>query len=326
LGISLDLIEEGGRPHLYWNRNHAKVLLLGHIDTVWPVGTIDEVPFELSDGWISGPGVFDMKGGVIMMLMAAASLLGPEMPSILITSDEELGSAASRPLIEEMAKASSSVLVFEPSAPGGALKVARKGICRLDMEFVGRAAHAGLEPELGINALTAMAQIVTQMPQLADTSMGTSVTPTLARAGTTANTVPERATLHLDIRSYDEQDLTRVESAIRMLSSQVEGVVIDVSGGKTRPPLGASASEDLFAQINDLAKRLGQHELKGSSVGGVSDGNLTAHLGVPTLDGLGAIGEGAHARSERINLPATLRRLDLIAKFLDQLLEAERVD
>jgi glutamate carboxypeptidase len=318
LGVELELIECGGRPHLRRAWGEPRVLLLGHFDTVWPVGTVRTRPFRVEDGSAVGPGVFDMKAGIVQGLFALAAL--PELAGVelLLTSDEEVGSPTSRTLVEEAARHVSAVLVLEPSA-AGALKVARKGSSSYSLSVRGRAAHAGLEPELGTNALVEMAAQVLAVGALADEAHGTSVTPAVAAAGTTANSVPDQARFTIDVRAWTTAELERVDRGVRALVPVVRGAALAVEGGIDRPPLEPEASRDLYACASACARALGLPRLEAAAVGGGSDGSLTAALGVPTLDGLGAVGAGAHAPDERVEVHTMPERAALVASLVGTL-------
>jgi glutamate carboxypeptidase len=318
LGAEPETIERGGRAHLRLRWGEPRVLLLGHFDTVWPVGTATVRPFGVRDGIATGPGAFDMKAGIVQGLFALAALEGLDGAELLLTSDEEIGAPTSRELIEDAARRVSAVLVLEPSA-AGALKVARKGSAAYRVIVHGRAAHAGLEPERGVNALVEMATHVLAVAALADAGAGTSVTPAVAAAGTTANTVPDRAQFTIDVRAWSAGELERVDAAVRALGPVATGAGLAVEGGIDRPPLERAASDALFERAQELATALGIPPLRGEAVGGGSDGNLTAALGVPTLDGLGAVGAGAHADDERVEVEAMPERAALVAALVGEL-------
>lgn len=294
-------------------------LLLGHIDTVWPVGTLREIPFSVADGVVRGPGVFDMKAGAAVafsVLERLASRSGSPRVTLLLVPDEEVGSAASHDLLIRLAKQHDRVLVLEPSAPGGAAKIARKGTGQFRVLFKGVPAHAGLEPEKGASALAALAEFVQASPGFASAPLGTTVTPTLAQAGSKANVVPEFAEVTLDCRVWSPEEPARVEAALRAFRPSDPRVRLEIEGGFDRPPLAETdASRRLFATAREIAAGLG-FELRGERVGGASDGNLTAAAGVPTLDGLGPLGDGAHARHEHVVLADLARRADLIERLV----------
>lgn len=312
------VIESGGYSHLQFDWGVPKVLILGHLDTVWPHGTLARWPFSVDGDVATGPGVFDMKAGVVQALAALSSLPSLDGVRLLLTSDEEVGSPTSRDLVVDAARGCRATLVCEPSA-AGALKIARKGISLYDVTVTGRAAHAGLEPEKGAHAGISLAHFVLAAAELGRPDLGTTVTPTLMSAGTTTNTVPAAGRVALDVRAALPAELDRVDRDLRALTAQVPGTSITLSGGVNRPPLDAASSVDLFASAQRLARGLGLPALQGVSVGGGSDGNFTAGAGIPTLDGLGAVGDGAHAEGEHILVSQMEPRARLLAALLGEL-------
>lgn len=291
-----------GRTHLRWRfGTDTHVMMLGHFDTVWPVGTLDWFPFTVDGTTASGPGIFDMKTGILQLFLTLRSLESLDGISVLLTSDEEIGAPTSRALIEAEARSSGSVLVFEPSL-GGALKVARKGAAAYRLHARGRAAHAGLDPESGVNAALELAHQIVRLGELPDSAKGTTVTPTLMAAGSTRNTVPADASTFVDVRAATEDEQARVDRALRGLTPVIDGARLEVERLSFCPPLEPGATKDLFELAVRLATDLGLPDLKGVSVGGASDGNLTAAVGTPTLDGLGAVGGKAHAEGEFVLL------------------------
>jgi glutamate carboxypeptidase len=309
LGSRAALIESVAGPHVHWSGGgDPGVLILGHHDTVFPVGTLADRPFTIADGRARGPGVFDMLGGLVQAVHGVASLADCSGVEILVTADEEVGSHASRALVEERALACGAVLVMEGAAPGGRLKVARKGCGTFRITIEGRSAHAGLEPETGVNALVEAAHQVLAVAELARPEAGTTVTPTVASAGTTDNVVPALARILVDVRVETAEETLRVESAIAALTPRLERAVIDVEGGIGRPPMTRSASAELFAIAQTLMPGI-----EGTAVGGGSDGNFTAALGIPTLDGLGAVGGGAHSADEHLAIDHMIERAELVA-------------
>jgi glutamate carboxypeptidase len=328
LGVSPELIAAGEWTHLRWRLGDGppRVLLLAHHDTVWPLGSLASHPFGVTDGVLRGPGCFDMKAGLVLALHAAAMLDDPSGVTILVTGDEELGSPSSRGLIEEAADGCLAALVLEASADGGALKTERKGTSLYQVRAVGRAAHAGLEPERGVNATLELAHQVLAVTGIADAGRGTSVTPTTAAAGTTANTVPAAAEFTVDVRMWDQAEQDRVDAALRGLRPVLDGAAVEVRGGPNRPPLSSAASAVLFARASGIAAELGLPPLTRAAVGGASDGNFTAGIGTPTLDGLGAVGGGAHADHEHVLTGALPGRAALLAALIDDLVSAGRHD
>ncbi|HQY86965.1 MAG TPA: M20/M25/M40 family metallo-hydrolase, partial [Ilumatobacteraceae bacterium] len=299
LGSAPAIIDGPAGPHVHWSGGGTpKVLIVGHHDTVFPVGSCAARPFAVVDGRAMGPGVFDMKAGIVQALHAVASLADRSGVELLITSDEEVGSLTSRDLIEARAIACGSVLVCEPSADGGALKIARKGTGTFEVVVHGKASHAGLEPEKGVNALVAAAELITHIATFGDLSTATTVTPTVAVAGTVDNVVPAEARVKVDVRVEQPGEKERLEGLFASLVTSVPGATIEVLGGINRPPMPATASATLFPVAVAAAAAAGLGEVRGVGVGGGSDGNFTAARGVPTLDGLGAVGGGAHADHE----------------------------
>ena len=315
-GRPASIVDGPDGPHVHWSGGgEPRVLILGHHDTVFPLGTLAARPFAVVDGRATGPGVFDMKAGIVQAIHAVAALDDPAGVEMLFTADEEVGSVTSRPLLEERAVACGNVLVLEPSADGGAVKTGRKGVGTFDVVIGGRAAHAGLEPEKGVNALVEAAHQVLRIAAFADPSAGTTVTPTVAHAGTAENVVPAEARLRVDVRVTSAAEKERIESLMAGLTSSVDGTVIEVSGAIDRPPMPESASATLFPLVQQVAPGI-----EGVAVGGGSDGNFTAALGVPTLDGLGAVGGGAHADHEWVDVQTMPDRTALLTALLRRLL------
>jgi glutamate carboxypeptidase len=300
----------------------GRVLVLAHHDTVWPLGSLGTHPFSVADGILRGPGCFDMKAGLVLALHALAVLGVPDGVTLLVTGDEEIGSPSSRALIEAEAAGCVAALVLEASADGGALKTARKGVSLYQVRAVGRAAHAGLEPERGVNATVELAHQVLAVAGLADAALGTTVTPTALSSGTVANTVPAAGAFSVDVRMWDTAEQARVHAAMSSLLPAVPDAALEISGGPNRPPLAASSSAALFALASSIATELGLAPLESAPVGGASDGNFTAGVGTPTLDGLGAVGGGAHADHEHVLVDALPGRAALLAALIDTLLTA----
>ena len=320
LGSAPTLIDSPVGPHIHWRSgNDPKVLILGHHDTVHRAGTLSRLPFVVRDGKATGPGVFDMKAGIVQAIYAVASLENSSHVEILLSADEEIGSHASRALIEERAIACGSVLVLEPSADGGALKIGRKGTGTITLSIEGRASHAGLEPEKGINSLVELATLIPQIVAIADESVGTTVTPTLASAGTADNVVPALTTCAVDVRVAVPQEKPRVEAAFAALRLQHPEARLVVSGQIGRPPMHESAAAGLFPIAVAVANRIGINSLQGVVVGGGSDGNFTAAVGVETLDGLGAVGGGAHGDAEHVVVATMPQRAALLAGLCQEL-------
>jgi glutamate carboxypeptidase len=325
LGAAPERIAAGGRTHLRWRLGDgpARVLLLGHHDTVWPLGSLSTHPFGVRDGVLRGPGCVDMKAGLALALHALAELDVPAGVTLLVTSDEELGSPSSRELVEQSATGCAAALVLEAAAAGGALKTERKGVSRYLVRTHGHAAHAGLEPERGVNATVELAHQILAITALADAGLGTTVTPTQATSGTSANTVPAAAEVAVDVRVGDVAEQNRVDAAMRSLRPVLPGAALEVTGGPNRPPMAATASAALLLRAGRVAGRLGLPVPSGAAVGGGSDGNFTAGIGTPTLDGLGAVGGGAHADDEHVLVDALPARAALIAGLIADLLSPE---
>ena len=320
LGRPARRIVRDGIPHLLWSAPDQRVLLLGHFDTVWPLGTIRDWPFEVSGSTATGPGVCDMKAGIVQMFAALGLVADTARVGVLLTGDEESGSITSRALIERQARRSGTVLVCEASTPEGALKVARKGGSLYRLTVHGRAAHAGVEPHKGVNATIEVAQQILAVRALASTVDGTSVTPTVLSGGTTTNTVPETASLCVDVRAWSRDELDRVDRAIRSLTPVVDGATLTVDGGVNRYPLTPEVALPLLDLAQLVAKELGQTPPDGVHAPGASDGNFTGALGVPTLDGLGAVGGNAHARGEYVDVSMMSERTALLAGLVERLL------
>lgn len=327
LGSPATLIDSPRGPHVHWSGGGTpRVLIVGHHDTVFPAGTVAARPFACDGERATGPGVFDMKAGIVQAIHGVAAL-GPTHQAVqgvefLITSDEEVGSHASRALLEERAQACGAVLVLEPSADGGALKTARKGTGTFVVKIHGRAAHAGLEPHKGVNALVEAAEQVRRIVTFGNPAVGTTVTPTVAKAGTADNVVPESAEVSVDVRCESAAERERIESAFASLTAVLPDARISVDGGMNRPPLPAAMTQELFAVALAVAPGVGIDNLRGVAVGGGSDGNLTAAIGVRTLDGLGAVGGGAHAVSEHVLVAHMPERAALIAAIVGELTRA----
>ncbi len=313
-----------GRTHVRWRwaapAGQRPIAVIGHADTVWPLGTLRRWPISVDQTarTLTGPGCFDMKAGIIQLLHAVSVLPDRAGLEILITTDEEVGSPSSRRLIEETGRGAAAALILEPSARG-ALKIGRKGTGSYRLDVAGQAAHAGLEPEKGANALVALAELIGRIGAIARPAAGTTVTPTLAAAGTAANVVPAYAHVDLDVRVAEPAEADRVGLELRALATVVPGTTLTVSGGPNRPPLPVAATAELFQVAQEVAATLGAPQLEGVVVGGGSDGNFTAAVGCPTLDGLGAVGDGAHAEGEHVLIDAMPERAALLAAILERL-------
>lgn len=344
LGAVPETIVIDGVTHLRWTFGTPRVLLVGHHDTVWPVGSLETHPWSVADGIARGPGVLDMKAGLVQMFHALASLPSPDGVCVLINGDEEVGSPTSRELIEESARGCAAAFVLEAAAnEEGALKTARKGTSRYEVVVYGKAAHAGLEPEKGVNAAVEAAHQVLAIAGLA-ASMGATgatgttgaicstdttgtacsvlgaptITPTLLSAGSTLNTVPALAKVSVDVRVPTLATQDRIDGLMRGLTARTHGARLKVLGGKQRPPMEPESSAELFSLASQIASELGQEPLRGAAVGGASDGNYTAGAGCPTLDGLGAVGSGAHADTEHVEVAQMTPRTHLLAQLITQ--------
>jgi glutamate carboxypeptidase len=317
LGTAPDVVPSAAGPHVHWRgEGEPRVLLVGHHDTVFPRGALAARPFTVADGRVTGPGVFDMKGGIVLAVHAIAALEDRTGIELLVTSDEEVGSGASRPLIEERAKACGAALVLEPAADGGAVKTGRKGTGGFEVVVRGRAAHAGLEPEKGVNALVEASRQVLAINELGRPERGTTVTPTVARAGTADNVVPAEARVRVDVRVTELAEADRLETAMAALAPIDPAASMEVLGGLNRPPMPEAATAELFALAQKVAVAIGVPPVHGIAVGGGSDGNFTAALGIPTLDGLGVTGGGAHADHEFAETATMVDRTRLLSALI----------
>jgi len=301
-----------------------QVLLLGHFDTVWNVGQLERMPLRRDGSRLHGPGVFDMKAGIALgMLATRAALAAAAQPVarivMLWTADEETGSKSSRALLEAEAVRSDAVLVLEPALPGGALKTSRKGIGEYDLLVRGVAAHAGVDPAKGVSAIGELARQVLAIETLQDLDRGVSVNVGIISGGSRVNVVAEAARARIDARAVSRADADRLDAALRSLTPHLKGAQVEVSGGFERPPMERTPG---VARLFELARAAGADlgiDVQEGSTGGGSDGNFCAALGLPTLDGLGAVGDGAHAIHEHVEIPALVPRAALIATLLVRL-------
>ncbi|HEY6468745.1 MAG TPA: M20 family metallopeptidase [Candidatus Dormibacteraeota bacterium] len=325
IGIVPEPLDVNGRPLLRVRGRDGGVLVLCHFDTVWPAGTIMRWPFTVAGGRATGPGAFDMKAGFVQALFAMRGLTDLAGVTLLVTSDEEIGSPASQGFIEDEARRARCVLVLEPGL-GARVKVARKGISMYKLSITGRAAHAGLEPERGINALVELAAQVPVIAAISNTAVGTTVTPTRSHAGTVINTVPAAAEVDIDVRAWSIDEQRRVDAAIRALTPTLPGALLAISGGINRPPLEERRSTALVQLVEQCAAALGDEPLGTARVGGASDGNFTGAIGVPTLDGLGAVGDGAHAEGEYVEVAMMPGRAALLRALIERILAGADVN
>ena len=305
------------RPVFWWGDLNPEIVLLTHLDTVWPIDSFAPI-WEIKDNRITGPGVFDMKAGFIQALYALRGVTGSV--ALIATTDEESGSHSSKKLIEDLSRNARAVLVFEASVDG-AVKIGRKGSADFKVTVTGKAAHAGLEPEKGINASTELSQLVLQIAKLENPEFGTTVVPTTMTSGSTTNTVPALASVDIDVRSYKAAELNRISAALKALVPQNLETKITVTGQINRPPLELTSTQSLFERAKEVNAGLGRPPLVGFSVGGVSDGNFAAAVGAPTLDGLGAIGGGAHAQGEWVKADSIDSQIAFINALITDLIE-----
>lgn len=302
------------------------VLLIGHVDTVWPLGTAKARPFVLDGDVARGPGVFDMKAGLVQGLFALAALRAtgrtPRRPVVLLaTGDEELGSRQSRTTVEAEARGAAAALILEPAVgEEGRLKTARKGVGFYRLRVTGRAAHAGLDLARGVSALEELARVILACHAITDLSRGTTVNVGVAAGGTRPNVVAAEAAAEIDVRVSSQAEAARVDAAIRGLRPAHAEARLEFEGGLNRPPMERNdATARLFALAREAAGSLGLPEPGEAAVGGGSDGNFTSALGIPTLDGLGGVGDGAHALHEHVRIDRMPERAALLARLLEVL-------
>jgi glutamate carboxypeptidase len=305
-----------------WGSGTGGVLLLCHMDTVWEAGTLARRPIRIEDGLFYGPGAFDMKGGIVNALWAIQALLSLDLfpccrVTLLITSDEEIGSRSSRDIIESEALRHDVVFVLEPAQPPHAsLKTSRKGVGLYRVTVTGRSAHAGADHDKGINAIEELARQILSIQQFTNYPAGTTVNVGVVRGGTRSNVVPAHATARVDVRVIDAGEADRLDARMRGLSTEHPGASIQVSGGINRPPMPRTAAiASLYARAQALGAELGLRITESGSGGG-SDGNFTAALGVPTLDGLGVVGDGGHSENEYVVLSSMPERAALLAALI----------
>jgi glutamate carboxypeptidase len=305
-------------------RKGKPVLLLGHLDTVYPLGTLAGMPCRVAGGRLQGPGALDMKSGIALMLHAIDGLRTwhsdtlPRPVTVLLVSDEEVGSNSSRRITESLARRSAAVLVLEPSyGTKGAVKTARKGVGEYRLKVTGKAAHSGLDFEKGESAIVELAKQITAISRLVDLKRGLTLNVGLVSGGTRANVIPAQAMASLDVRVARMKDAAGIDRQLRALKPFNRKCTLEITGGVNRPPMErTSGVAALYKQAAEIAKRLGW-KLDEASVGGGSDGNFTASLGIPTLDGLGGVGEGAHATHESILISELPRRAAMLAELIE---------
>ena len=303
------------------NKSKDPVIILCHYDTVWAEGTLKERPFQIKNGQAFGPGALDMKGGIILVEYAFRAIqeLDIQLPRpviLLLTGDEEIGSITSRSIIEDVAKGASRALIPEAPLPGGVLKTARKGGARFVLNIKGKAAHSGVEPEKGISAVTELAHQILKINLLCDLEKGTTLNVGVVEGGTKTNVIPPFAKADIDVRVWTESEEKRITNAFSNLEPVNPKVKINVTGGFTRPPMERTEG---IAKLFEFAKNIANQidlDLKEAPTGGGSDGNFTAALGIPTLDGLGVVGDGVHADHEHFIVDSLPQRAALLTSLI----------
>lgn len=303
-----------------------RILLLGHLDTVWDVGQIQRMPLREQDGRLYGPGVYDMKASIAISILAMRALrarlhVGSEVPTVVMlwTTDEEVGSETSRGYIEAEARTTDAVLVLEPSLPGGAAKTRRKGCGEFHVTVHGISAHAGIDPRKGVSAIHELAHQIVALEELRDLERGISVNVGVVSGGTRGNVVAEQARAVVDVRVPTMKEAGRIEARMRQLRPLNPAASIEVTGSVARPPLERTDGvARLYGQAKEVAAELGV-DLGEGSTGGGSDGNFTAALGVPTLDGLGPDGDGAHALHEHVIIDDLPWRAAFLAALMQRI-------
>jgi glutamate carboxypeptidase len=326
----------GGHPHLHRAEeygdnlqidfpgvgNGKPVLLIGHFDTVYPLGTLPDMPCRIDNGRLLGPGVLDMKAGIALMLFAIEALQTwegrlPRPVTVFLVTDEEVGSYSSRKITEDLARKSTGVLVLEPAAGRGAVKTARKGVGEYTLTVTGIASHAGLDPGKGHSAILELARQIGIISKLNDLKSGVSVNPGVIRGGTRTNVVAAEAVAEIDVRIKSAKQAAGLNRKLRALKPFDKRCKLSMEGGINRLPMERNAGViALYKKAQAIAKQI-DWKLEEAAVGGGSDGNFTAALGIPTLDGLGAVGEGAHAIHEHIIISELPRRALLLAGLIE---------
>lgn len=325
----------GGRAHVHRAEDFADsvqidfpgreqikpVLLLGHFDTVYPLGTLATMPCHVADGRLHGPGVLDMKCGIALMLYAIQALQTwhaglPRPVTVFLVSDEEVGSHSSRRITEALARESAAVLVLEPAGPRGAVKTARKGVGEYILHVKGIAAHAGLDPGKGHSAIVELARQITAVFKLNDLRRGLSVNPGVIRGGTRTNVIAAAATVEIDVRIKKAKQAATLDRKFRSLKPFDKYCRLSIEGGINRMPMERTAGvAALYKKAQAITRQI-DWKLEEAAVGGGSDGNFTAGMGIPTLDGMGGVGEGAHSVHEHIVISALPRRALLLAGMI----------
>ena len=316
LGTPAQIREVNGRPVFWWGAQNPDVIVLAHLDTVWPKGSFQSL-WSIKENVASGPGIFDMKAGFIQGLFAMKGIDGSV--ALVATSDEETGSTTSKEFIKEISAKAKAVLVVEATL-NGKVKTGRKGTAMYQVKIHGKASHAGLEPEKGINATVEMGHAILAISGFENKELGTTVVPTMLRSGNTTNTVPDLAVLDIDVRSFSMAELQRVDTAVRNLSAVNPAARYEITGGFNRPPLETTSTMALYERAERVAKDLGMPPLGHASVGGASDGNFAAAAGAQVLDGLGAVGDGAHAAHEWVDITTLENRSALLHALIRDIL------
>ena len=328
-GVGVTLIPQnvrGNHIRIEWRppaalKSSGQLLVLGHYDTVYATGALAKMPFRTAGRKVFGPGVFDMKAGIVQALFALDALFATDAPVrkqivFLWTSDEEIGSESSRKLLESEARRSDAVFVLEPSlGPKGLLKTARKGVGEAEIIVHGKASHAGLAPEKGVNAVHELALQIAKILKWNDLRRGVTVNADVLQGGTRVNVIAEEARAKLDLRAIRTSDMHAIERKLKTIKPVLRGAKLEVTGGFSRAPLERKVSAELFDRAKKLAAQMGIRLDEGTA-GGASDGNFTAALGVPTLDGLGAVGDGAHSHHEHILANTMPERAAVLAALL----------
>lgn len=322
LGAQVEIIhstETGNHVLSRWGSGKDGILLLCHMDTVFPLGTIEKTPFRQEDDKIFGPGTLDMKAGIVISLAAIGEALrqGLKRPvTLLCTSDEEIGSHTSRQHIERLAKEAALVLIMEGALLDGSLKTWRKGVGEFMVKTKGRAAHSGGDHQAGRNAIEEMAHQVIKIQKLTDYSKQTTLNVGVIQGGTVSNVVPEQASIEVDVRVMQPGEWERLDAAMKNLKPVLDGTRIEVTGSLNRPPMPFDGTmEATFEKAKSIAARIGMN-LTAGGTGGASDGNFVAPLGVPLLDGMGAVGEGYHSEREFIFTDSMEQKARLVTSFL----------
>ena len=316
LGTPAQIREVNGRPVFWWGAQNPDVIVLAHLDTVWPKGSFQSL-WSIKENVASGPGIFDMKAGFIQGLFAMKGIDGSV--ALVATSDEETGSTTSKEFIKDISAKAKAVLVVEATL-NGKVKTGRKGTAMYQVKIHGKASHAGLEPEKGINATVEMGHAILAVSGFENKELGTTVVPTMLRSGNTTNTVPDLAVLDIDVRSFSMAELQRVDTAVRNLSAVNPAARYEITGGFNRPPLETTSTMALYERAERVAKALGMPPLGHASVGGASDGNFAAAAGAQVLDGLGAVGDGAHAAHEWVDITTLENRSALLHALIKDIL------